>query len=151
VEWLTDELEREASRLLDEVDELGGAVACIETGWMQQHIQDEAYRTERAIAVGDKVIVGVNRHTETEEAGAPLLFRPDERATVEQIARLARNRAGRDVASVQTALGAVKQAASSDATLMPRIIDAVRVEATLGEICGALRAVFGEYQPPATI
>ena len=77
-------------RLLDEIDERGGAVACIESGWMQQLIQDEAYRTERAIAVGDKVIVGVNRYTETEEAGAPLLFRPDERAMAEQAHRLAR-------------------------------------------------------------
>ncbi len=151
VEWLTDELEREARRLLDEIDELGGAVACIETGWMQQHIQDEAYRTERAIAAGDKVIVGVNRYTETEEAGAPLLFRPDERVMAEQIARLAEHRTRRDTAAVERALGAVKQAASSDETLMPRILDAVRAEATLGEICGALRAVFGEYQPPATI
>ena len=151
VEWLTDELEREARRLLDEIDERGGAVACIETGWMQQLIQDEAYRTERAIAVGDKVIVGVNRYTETEEGGAPLLFRPDERAMAEQAARLAAHRTRRDRGAVDVALAAVKQAASSDATLMPRILDAVRAEATLGEICAALRAVFGEYQPPATI
>ncbi len=151
VEWLTDELEREALRLLDEVDGLGGAVACIETGWMQQHIQDEAYRTERAIAAGDKVIIGVNRHTQTEEGGAPLLFRPDERAMAEQAARLARHRAGRGASAVQAALGAVRRAATSDDTLMPRILDAVRSEATLGEISGALRSVFGEYQPPATI
>jgi len=76
VEWLTDELEREARRLLDEIDERGGAVACIETGWMQQLIQDEAYRTERAIAVGDKVIVGVNRYTETEERASPAALPP---------------------------------------------------------------------------
>ena len=151
VEWLTDELEREARRLIDEIDERGGAVACIETGWMQQLIQDEAYRTERAIAVGDKVIVGVNRYTDTEEGGAPLLFRPDERAMAEQAARLAAHRARRERGAVDVALAAVKQAASSDATLMPRILDAVRAEATLGEICTALRAVFGEYQPPATI
>ncbi len=151
IEWLTDELEREALRLLDEVDSLGGAVACIETGWMQQHIQDEAYRTERAIAVGDKVIVGVNRYTETEEADPPLLFRPDERAMAEQAGRLAGHRARRDAAAVAAAVAAVKQAATSDQTLMPRILDAVRAEATLGEICGALRSVFGEYQPPATI
>jgi methylmalonyl-CoA mutase N-terminal domain/subunit len=151
VEWLTDELEREAVQLLDEIDELGGAVACIETGWMQQRIQDEAYRTERAIAAGDKVIVGVNRHTETEEGGAPLLFRPDIRVMAEQAARLATHRALRDAASVEVSLAAVKQAATSDETLMPRILEAVRAEATLGEICGALRAVFGEYQPPATI
>ena len=151
VEWLTDELEREALRLLDEVDSLGGAVACIESGWMQQHIQDEAYRTERAIAAGEKVIVGVNRYTETEEGGAPLLFRPDERAMAEQAARLARHRAQRHPAAVEAALGAVKRAATSDDALMPRILDAVRAEATLGEICGTLRSVFGDYQPPATI
>ena len=150
VEWLTDELEREARKLLDEIDDRGGAVACIEAGWMQQLIQDEAYRTERAIALGDKVIVGVNRYTETEEGGAPLLFRPDERAMAEQAARLAAHRARRGSA-VDVALAAVKQAATTDETLMPRILDAVRAEATLGEICGALRTVFGEYQPPATI
>ena len=151
IEWLTDELEREATRLLDEVDSLGGAVACIENGWMQQHIQDEAYRTERAIVSGEKVIVGVNRYTETEEAGAPLLFRPDERAMADQAARLAGHRSRRDTSAVERTLGAVKQAASADEPLMPRILDAVRAEATLGEICGALRVVFGEYQPPATI
>ena len=151
VEWLTDELERRAQALLDEVDARGGAVACIESGWMQQLIQDEAYRTEQAIAAGDKVIVGVNRHTETEEEGAPLLFRPDHRVIAEQAARLAVHREGRDGASVDAALGAVELAATSDDSLMPRILDAVRAEATLGEICSALRTVFGEYHPPATI
>ena len=151
VEWLTDELERRAQALLDEVDARGGAVACIESGWMQELIQDEAYRTEQAIAAGDKVIVGVNRHTETEEVGAPLLFRPDLRVIAEQVQRLAAHRAHRDAASVDAALGAVRNAATSDESLMPRIVDAVRAEATLGEICGALRTVFGEYHPPATI
>jgi methylmalonyl-CoA mutase, N-terminal domain len=151
VEWLTDELERRAQALLDEVDARGGAVACIESGWMQQLIQDEAYQTERAIAGGDKVIVGVNRHTETEEQVAPLLFRPDHRVIADQTARLAGHRAHRDPASVDVGLRAVEQAATADESLMPRILDAVRAEATLGEICGALRAVFGEYHPPATI
>jgi methylmalonyl-CoA mutase N-terminal domain/subunit len=151
VEWLTDELERRAQALLDEVDARGGAVACIESGWMQQLIQDEAYRTEQAIAAGDKVIVGVNRYTETEEASAPLLFRPDERVMAGQAARLAGHRARRDADAAATALQAITDAAKSDGSLMPRILDAVRAEATLGEICGALRAVFGEYHPPATI
>jgi methylmalonyl-CoA mutase, N-terminal domain len=151
VEWLTDELERQAQALLDEVEARGGAVACIESGWMQQLIQDEAYRTERAIATGDKVIVGVNRYTETEEDGAPLLFRPDERVMAEQAMRLAGHHAHRDVASVQSALRGITDAANTHESLMPRILDAVRAEATLGEICGSLRAVFGEYHPPATI
>jgi methylmalonyl-CoA mutase, N-terminal domain len=151
VEWLTDELERQAQTLLDEVDARGGAVACIESGWIQQLIQDEAYRTERAIATGDKVIVGVNRYTETEEDDAPLLFRPDERVMAEQAKRLAGHHAHRDAASVQSALRGITSAATTDESLMPRILDAVRAEATLGEICGAMRAVFGEYHPPATI
>ncbi|MGA7989335.1 MAG: methylmalonyl-CoA mutase family protein [Candidatus Dormiibacterota bacterium] len=151
VEWLTDELERQAQALLDEVDRRGGAVACIESGWIQELIQDEAYRTERAIATGDKVIVGVNRFTETEEDGAPLLFRPDERVMAEQANRLAGHHAHRDARSVQTALRGITDAATTDESLMPPIIDAVRADATLGEICGALRAVFGEYHPPATI
>jgi methylmalonyl-CoA mutase N-terminal domain/subunit len=152
VEWLTDELERRAQALLDEVETRGGAVACIESGWMQQLIQDEAYRTERAIASGDKVIVGVNAYTETEEEDAPLLFRPDERVMAEQAARLAGHRAHRDQRAVEVAVGAVERAATApDTSLMPPILDAVRAEATLGEICGALRSVFGEYHPPATV
>ncbi len=151
LEWLTDELERQARTLLDEVDARGGAVACIESGWIQQLIQDEAYRTERAIASGEKVIVGVNRYTETEEDAAPLLFRPNERVMAEQAKRLAGHRENRDAASVHSALRGITDAANTDGSLMPRILDAVRAEATLGEICGALRAVFGEYHPPATI
>jgi methylmalonyl-CoA mutase N-terminal domain/subunit len=152
VEWLTDELERRAQALLDEVETRGGAVACIESGWMQQLIQDEAYQTEQAIASGDKVIVGVNAYTETEEENAPLLFRPDERVMAEQAARLAGHRAHRDQRAVEVAVGVIERAATApDMSLMPPILDAVRAEATLGEICGALRSVFGEYHPPATV
>ncbi len=94
----------------------------------------------------------MNRHTETEEAGAPLLFRPDERVMADQAERLAQHRELRDAVRVEASLSAIHDAATSaDAPLMPRIIDAVRTEATLGEICGSLRTVFGEYHPPATI
>jgi methylmalonyl-CoA mutase N-terminal domain/subunit len=151
VEWLTDELERQAMALYGEVEERGGAVACIESGWMQQLIQDEAYRTEQAVASGDKVIVGVNKYTETEEVAPPLLFRPDERAMVEQGERLTRVRRERDPAPVGASLATLRSAAEGDADLMPAIIDAVRADATLGEICGTLRDVFGEYHPPASI
>ncbi|HEY4868912.1 MAG TPA: methylmalonyl-CoA mutase family protein, partial [Candidatus Dormibacteraeota bacterium] len=151
VEWLTDELERQAMALYSEVEERGGAVACIESGWMQQLIQDEAYRAEQAVASGDKVIVGVNKYTETEEAAPPLLFRPDERAMVEQGERLIRVRRERDPAPVTASLAALRSAAEGDSDLMPAIIDTVRADATLGEICGTLRDVFGEYHPPASI
>ncbi|TMB91695.1 MAG: methylmalonyl-CoA mutase [Chloroflexi bacterium] len=152
VEWLTDELERRAVELFEEAERRGGAVACIETGWMQQLIQDEAYRTEQAIAHGDKVIVGVNKHTGTEEGDPPILFHPDQRVMSEQMERLAAHRSKRDQAAVDRATAALRDAAASASSpLMPAILDAVRAEATLGEICGTLREVFGEYRPPTTI
>jgi len=151
VEWLTDELERRAVEIYEEVERRGGAVAGIESGWIQQLIQDEAYRAEQDVASGEKVIVGVNKYTETEEAGAPLLFRPDERVMSEQRERLARYRSERDSAAVTKAVDAIRAAAGGDADLMPVILEAVRAQATLGEICGAMREVFGDYHPPTTI
>jgi len=152
IEWLTDELERRAQEILDDVERRGGAVSCIEAGWMQQQIQDEAYRAEQAVVSGEKVVVGVNRYTETEEAQQQIIFRPDERAKEEQLSRLRSHRQNRDDAAVQRTLDALRAAARDDgADLMPPILDAVRAYATLGEICGALREVFGEYRAPATI
>jgi methylmalonyl-CoA mutase, N-terminal domain len=151
VEWLTDELDRRATTLLAQVDERGGAVACIESGWMQEQIQEEAYRAELAVVSGKKVVVGVNRHTESEEAQPPVIFRPDERATSEQLARLRAHRARRDGAAAGAALDRLRMCADGEAELMPAILDAVRADATLGEICGTLRQVFGEYRPPTTI
>ncbi|MBV8526961.1 MAG: methylmalonyl-CoA mutase [Candidatus Dormibacteraeota bacterium] len=151
VESLTDELLRQASELLAEVDGRGGAVACIESGYMQRLIQDEAYRVEQRIADGEKVIVGVNKYTETEEPGAPLLFRPDERVMREQLARLEEHRRSRDGVAAAASLAALRTAAGGEADLMPHILDAVRAEATLGEICGTLRDVFGDYHPPALV
>jgi methylmalonyl-CoA mutase N-terminal domain/subunit len=151
VEWLTDELERRASALLEQVDERGGAVACIESGWMQEQIQEEAYRAELAVVSGEKVVVGVNRYTETEEAQPPLIFRTDERAASEQLERLRSHRQRRDAAAVTAALAQLRAVAEGTGQLMPTILDAVRADATLGEICGTLRDVFGEYRPPTSI
>ena len=151
IEWLTDELERRATALYGEVEGRGGAVACIESGWMQQLIQDEAYRAEQAVASGERVVVGVNKYTETEEAETPLLFRPDERALREQLERLRRHRQERDATTAAASLEALRSAASGDADLMPSLLDAVRAEATLGEICGTMREVFGEYRPSGSI
>jgi methylmalonyl-CoA mutase N-terminal domain/subunit len=151
LEWLTDELERRAEALLSQVGERGGAVACIESGWMQEQIQEEAYRAELAIVSGAKVVVGVNRHTDTEEAQPPVIFRSDERAGVEQMERLRAFRARRDPDAVAVAIETLRTAATGDGELMSVILAAVRAEVTLGEICGALRDVFGEYRPPATI
>jgi methylmalonyl-CoA mutase N-terminal domain/subunit len=151
VEWLTDELERRATALLAEVDARGGAVACIESGWMQEQIQDEAYRAELAVVSGEKVVVGVNRYTESEEANPPVIFRTDDRAGKQQLERLQAHREQRDSTAVAVALDRLHVVASGIDELMPAILDAVRADATLGEICGTLRDVFGEYQPPTTI
>jgi methylmalonyl-CoA mutase N-terminal domain/subunit len=151
VEWLTDELERQATALLAQVDERGGAVACIESGWMQEQIQEEAYRAELAVVSGDKVVVGVNRYTETEEAQPPVIFRTNERAATEQLDRLRAHRERRDAEAVATCLERLRTAAAGSGELMPAILDAVRADSTLGEICGTLRDVFGEYRPPTTI
>jgi methylmalonyl-CoA mutase N-terminal domain/subunit len=152
IEWLTDELERRAGEILDEVERRGGAVACIESGWMQQQIQDEAYEAEQAVARGDRVVVGVNKYTETEEGQQPIIFRPDERARDQQLSQLRHHRERRDAAAVSRSLDALRAAATDDsADLMPPILEAVRAYATLGEICGAMREVFGEYRAPATI
>ncbi len=151
VEWLTDELERRATALLAEVDARGGAVACIESGWMQEQIQDEAYRAELAVVSGEKVVVGVNRYTESEEANPPVIFRTDDRAGKQQLERLRAHREQREPTVVATALERLHVVASGTDELMPAILDAVRADATLGEICGTLRDVFGEYQPPTTI
>jgi methylmalonyl-CoA mutase N-terminal domain/subunit len=152
IESLTDGLEHSARELYEEVERRGGAVACIEAGWMQELIQDEAYRSEQALDSGEKVIVGVNKYTETEEPAPPLLFRPDERVMAEQVERLGGYRRSRDDSNVTTALAALHASAADEtAALMPPIVAAVRAEATLGEICGTLRDVFGEYHPPATV
>jgi len=151
IETLTDQLQQRAQELLDEIARRGGAVRCIETGWMQQQIQDEAYRTERAVVSGEKVVVGVNRYTETEEAEPHPIFRPDERVMRDQLERLKQHRSHRDQAAVERTLGGLRAAAEGSSDLMPPMIEAVRAYATLGEICGTLREVFSEYRPPATI
>jgi methylmalonyl-CoA mutase N-terminal domain/subunit len=152
IEWLTDELERQAGEILAEVERRGGAVQCIEAGWMQEQIQDEAYKAEQAVVRGEKVVVGVNKYTETEEGQQPIIFRPDERARDEQLALLQHHRTERDAGAVESSRSALRAAATDErADLMPPILDAVRAYATLGEICGALRDVFGEYRAPATI
>ncbi len=151
VEWLTDELERRATALYDEVEERGGAVACIEAGWMQQLIQDEAYRSEQAVVSGEKVIVGVNKYADTEEAEPPLLFRPDERVMKEQAERLTGFKSERDTGAAEATLDALREVAGGTGELMPAIVECVRAECTLGEICGAMRDVFGEYRAPASI
>ncbi|MDI9546325.1 MAG: methylmalonyl-CoA mutase family protein [Chloroflexota bacterium] len=151
IEWLTDEIERRANAYIARIDELGGALAAVEQGYIQREIQEAAYKTQRAIEKGDQVVVGVNRF-QTDEVFDGELLRVDESVRAEQTARLQRLRATRDNERVHNVLAALEDAAQQpDAALMPLFVDAVEAYATLGEICDALRRVFGEYAPESWV
>ncbi|MGZ3496248.1 MAG: acyl-CoA mutase large subunit family protein [Vulcanimicrobiaceae bacterium] len=146
VESLTNELIERAGDLIGEVDALGGAVAAIESGWMQTRIADSAYRAQQAIEQGKAVVVGVNRFSDagSDEVTIPLQ-RIDDAVEHDQVARLQTLRARRDAALVARRLAEVRTVAKSKENLMPRFIDAVDAGATLGEVCDVLREVFGVY------
>jgi methylmalonyl-CoA mutase N-terminal domain/subunit len=147
IEWLTDEIERRAEAYIRRIDELGGALRAVEEGYIQREIQDAAYRTQRAIEKSDQIVVGVNRF-QNEETHTPDLLRVNESVRVAQMAKLRELRATRDGAAVEVALQRIEAAARDpQASLMPLIVDAVETYATLGEICDAMRRVFGEYTP----
>jgi len=144
IEYLTNEIERIASDYIRRIDEAGGVLRAIETGYVQGEIERAAYDYQRAIESGNQIVVGVNRFTIEEPASIPVL-RIDDELERQQIERLQQVKARRDESAVRSALDRVEQAARSDENLMPRIIDAVEVYATIGEISDKLRAVFGEY------
>jgi len=146
VESLTRELEQKTLEYIGKIDDLGGAVAAIERGYMQREIHNAAFLYQREIEKKDRIIVGVNNFTTANDRpGDTLKMNP---ATEEkQRTRLARIRAERDQAAAQAALSKVEATAHDGANLMPPIIEAVRNWATLGEIADAMRRVFGEYRP----
>ncbi|WP_029420226.1 acyl-CoA mutase large subunit family protein [Alicyclobacillus macrosporangiidus] len=146
VEALTDAIEAAAWTYIEYIDQMGGAVAAIEQGYIQQEIRRAAYDTQMAIERGDQVVVGVNRFT-VEQERQPELLRVDPNIGRVQAERLAKLRAERAEEPVREALADLRAAAEGTANLMPKIIQAVRVYATLGEICDTLRQVFGEYRP----
>ena len=151
IEQLTDEVERQAADYLARIDELGGALQAVQEGFIQREIQDAAYKTQRAIERNEQVVVGVNRY-QTAEVVKPDLLRVDEQVRLDQMAALQTLRAERDAARVQTLLQQITTAArTADAPLMPLFVEAVEAYATLGEICDALRGVFGEYQPESWV
>ncbi|MFB6080123.1 MAG: methylmalonyl-CoA mutase [Haloferacaceae archaeon] len=149
VESLTDRIEEEAFSILDDVDDRGGMLAAVSNGWVQRRIQEVAFDRQEEVENGERIIVGVNRF-ESEDADPDVdieeVSEEDQRAQRE---RLAAVRAERDDEAVDAALAALGDAARGDANLMPPLIDAVEAYATVGEICDALRDVFGEHQPGA--
>ncbi|MGH7756932.1 MAG: acyl-CoA mutase large subunit family protein, partial [Vulcanimicrobiaceae bacterium] len=146
VESLTTAIGASARALIAEIDERGGSVEAIASGWMGARIADSAYRAQQAIERGQSVIVGVNRFVEPAQNGVAMeLQRIDPQIEREQVARLERYRQDRDAALVERRLADVRAAASGSTNLMPPFIEAVDAGATLGEICNVLRAVFGVY------
>jgi len=146
VEHLTGEIERQAQVYMEKIDQMGGALAAVEGGYMQREIQESAYRYQKAVEEDKEVVVGVNRFA-VEEEHPPKLLRVDPVVGQQQAARLAALRARRDNARVRAALADLRAAAQGSENLLPPIVAAVEVYATMGEICGVLREAFGEYRP----
>ena len=145
VEALTDEIERQALTYIEKIDALGGAAAAIEQGYIQREMADSAYGYLRSVEQHDRVVVGVNKFTDTEVEKAEYLT-VDPAIGQKQCARLAEMRQNRDNVAVAAALEKLKAEALSTDNLMPCLIETVKTYATLGEICGVLREVFGEFK-----
>ena len=150
VESLTRDLETGAREYIDAIDALGGMVPAIEAGYPQREIANAAYRTQQAIETGEQVVVGVNRHVDPAPPAVETLY-IDESAGRRQAERLAGLRETRDGARVERTLDALRRTAAGTGNLMPPLIDAVRAHATLGEMCAALRDVWGEYEEAPAI
>ncbi len=150
VERLTNDLERQAVALMAEVEAMGGSVSAIESGWMQNQIAEASWRYQQRVDAGEEVVVGVNDFREGGDQ-PQTIFSVDRRLVDEQLARLERHRRERDGEAVASAIAGLKTACEGEGNLLPPILEAVRAYATLGEICGAMREVFGEYRPPTVI
>ena len=150
VESLTNRMEEETYEIFAKIAELGGVVPAIEAGYFQQEIAQSAYQYQREIDAGQRTIVGVNAYRLDEPLTIPLL-RLDPEGYERQLNRLTRLRRERDHEELTRGLEALRQAAEGSENLMPYILDAVRAYGTLGEICGVLREVFGEYREAAII
>src|SRR6266542_547553 len=148
VEALTEKLENGALDYFRKIDSMGGMVAAIERGFPQREIQDSAYKYQKAVERGDQVIVGVNKYQMEHDSQIPILA-IDENVRDHQIERLNQARAHRDSGAVANALEKLKRVADRAENTMPATIEAVREYATLGEICSALREVYGIYEEPA--
>jgi methylmalonyl-CoA mutase N-terminal domain/subunit len=151
LEHLTDEIEHRAGDYIKKVDEIGGAVAAVERGYFQKEIQRSAYRYQQQVESGERTVVGVNRYV-TEKTEEPEgLLRVDPEVQKEQIESLAAMRSARDRGAGDRALVRLRAAAAGTDNLMPPIVECVRQDATLGEICDVLREVFGEYKEKVII
>jgi methylmalonyl-CoA mutase N-terminal domain/subunit len=150
IEALTDQIEAIASEYIDKIDALGGALQAINSGFMQNEILEAAYQAQRAIERGDQIVVGLNEF-QVEESIELESLSVDPQVEENQHQQLAELRAARDNDQVATLLGELEEAARSEGPLMPLFIRCAEAEVTLGEICGVLRDVWGQYRPPTFI
>jgi methylmalonyl-CoA mutase N-terminal domain/subunit len=154
VEWLTDRVEADATRIIETIDRMGGMVRAVELGWPQREIAESAYRFQRQIDDGERPVIGVNRHTTGGADTIPTLkidMAPEE----EQRRAVAALRARRDEAACRAALGKLRQTCAADenagGNILEDVLEAARRDATLGEICRVFRDVFGEYRDPGHV
>ncbi|HKU74068.1 MAG TPA: methylmalonyl-CoA mutase family protein [Pyrinomonadaceae bacterium] len=149
LESLTEKMEQEALEYFRKIDAMGGMVSAIEKGFPQREIQDSAYQYQKAVERGEQVIVGVNKYTMTDEVSEVPILIIDESVRTHQLERLEQTRTRRDAGAVTNALDKLRIVARKNENTMPATIEAVRAYATLGEICSALRDVYGVYEEPA--
>lgn len=149
VESLTQTMEERTLDYFRRIDAMGGMVEAIEKGFPQREIQDSAYQYQKAVECGEQVIVGVNKYAMEDEADQVSTLVIDESVRQHQVERLQRTRDRRDAGAVANALDKLRSAAQNNENTMPATIEAVRAYATLGEICSALRDVYGIYEEPA--
>lgn len=145
IEELTDRIEAEAWKYMQRIDEMGGSVAAIEAGFMQNEIAKASYQYQQAVESKEKVIVGVNKFTEQEQPPKDLL-RIDDSIRKVQSEKLAALRARRNNEACVKSLQQIKEASISDKNILPFVIEAVENYCTLGEIADTLRGIYGEYQ-----
>jgi methylmalonyl-CoA mutase N-terminal domain/subunit len=150
VEHVTNRIERQVGQILERVEALGGAVSCIEQGFFQRELADAAYRRQKAIERGDRIIVGLNQYQDETGQSIPL-FKGDPQSETRQVQRLRKLRETRDADAVGRTLAGVEDAARRGENIIPATIEAVKAYATLGEICDALREVYGVHQPSTVI
>lgn len=146
IETLTDKIEKEAYDYIDKIDRMGGAVAAIEQGYMQQEMAAHAYEYQHEVELGKRTVIGVNKFNDSKKLAEQDVLTADLSVGERQIARLEKMKAARDNEAVKAALKKLREAARGTENLMPYLIDAVKTYATLGEICGVLREEFGEYK-----
>ena len=145
IEAMTNEIEKKAMEYIEKIDQMGGMIKAIETGYVQKEIHESAYKQQLAIDKGEEVIVGVNKFQMEEDVKKREILKVDPELEKKQVERLKKLKERRDNEKVRKSLQKIKEVASSQENLFPYVLEAVKVYATVGEISNALRDVFGEY------